>query len=459
MTTIDQAHWQDRLDELAAKHGVPGAQLGILRTGQEEELRTFATGVLHAGTGQVATTDSVWQIGSISKVWTATVIMRLVDEGALTLHTPVAEIMPEFRLRDPETTAAVTVWHLLTHTSGIDGDLFTDTGRGDDALQKYVALLADSPLNHPIGATWSYCNAGYSVLGRVIEVVTGRTWDQAIKEKLFTPLGLTHSTTLPEEAMVFAHAMGHVKGGDEPVPAPVWGLPRAVGPAGLITATVTDVLAFARMHLLGGVASDGTRVLSRESAAAMSAYQTDCPEKRLLGDSWGLGWFRCDWHGHRAYGHDGNTIGQAAFLRVLPEAGVAVALNTNGGNTHDLYVDLYDEIFSALTGVRLPEPFEPPARPVTGDLTPYAGTYERESVRMEVFDEGGKPTLRVTLMGPLAELEAEPVQTYEMIPVEPALYAVRPEGMESWMPVTFYSLPTGEDYVHYGARATPKRLG
>ncbi len=117
------------------------------------------------------------------------------------------------------------MWHLLTHTSGIDGDLFTDTGRGDDALEKYVGLLADSAQNHPIGATWSYCNAGYSVLGRIIEVVTGTTWDQAMKDKLFTPLGLTHTTTLPEEAMVFGHAMGHVKGGDDPVVAPVWGCP------------------------------------------------------------------------------------------------------------------------------------------------------------------------------------------------------------------------------------------
>lgn len=167
-SAIDQAHWQSRLDELARKHGVPGAQLGILRLGADggDELVTAATGVLHAGTGQPAGTDSVWQIGSISKVWTATVIMQLVDEGRFALDTPVAKILPGFALRDPEITAAVTVWHLLTHTSGIDGDLFTDTGRGDDALEKYVALLADTAQNHPIGATWSYCNAGYSLLGR-----------------------------------------------------------------------------------------------------------------------------------------------------------------------------------------------------------------------------------------------------------------------------------------------------
>ena len=90
--TIDSAHWQTRLVELTKKHGVPGAQLGILRIGRDgaqDEQVTLATGVLHLGTGQPATTDSVWQIGSISKVWTATVVMQLVDEGKIALHTPV----------------------------------------------------------------------------------------------------------------------------------------------------------------------------------------------------------------------------------------------------------------------------------------------------------------------------------------------------------------------------------
>ena len=99
-------------------------------------------------------------------------------------------MLPELRLSDPEVTRQVTVRHLLTHTSGIDGDVFTDTGRGDDCLERYVALLADVAQNHPLGATWSYCNSGYSLLGRIIEKVTGGTWDAALRERLFTPLGL-----------------------------------------------------------------------------------------------------------------------------------------------------------------------------------------------------------------------------------------------------------------------------
>ncbi|MEQ6900829.1 serine hydrolase domain-containing protein [Nocardioides sp. YIM 152588] len=458
---IDPAHWEARFAELVKKHGIPGAQLGILKVGADgaaDELFTTATGVLHAGTGQVATPDSVFQIGSVSKVWTATVIMQLVDEGRFTLQTPVAEIVPDLALRDPDVTKTVTVWNLLTHTSGIDGDVFTDTGRGDDALEKYVAELGEAAQNHPLGATWSYCNSGYSLLGRIIEVVTGQTWDEAMKERLFAPLGLTHTTTLPEEAMVFGHSVGHLKGGDEPVVAPVWGMPRSVGPAGLITSRVEDVLAFARMHLTGGTAQDGTRVLSEAGVAEMADFQTECPEKILLGDSWGLGWFRCDWNGHRAIGHDGNTIGQAAFLRLLPEAGIAVAVNTNIGSAIPLYQDLYEEIFKTLVDVDLPARFELPAEPVEVDATPYLGAYSRESVLEEVFEEDGKLWMRTTVSGAVAEASGgtEP-ETNELIPVGPALFAFQPDKSEAYYPVRFYSLPNGQEYIHFGARATPKR--
>ncbi|EWM12511.1 acylaminoacyl-peptidase [Kutzneria sp. 744] len=232
---LDENHWQRRLSALAERHTVPGAQLGILRLGEpNDELITAAYGVLNRDTGVATTTDSLFQIGSISKVWTATVAMQLVDEGRLDLDAPVVEVLPELRLSDPEVTKQVTLRHLLTHTSGIDGDVFTDTGRGDDCLEKFVALLGDVAQNHPLGATWSYCNAGFTLVGRLIEKVTGKTWDEALRERLFTPLGLAHTVTLPEEALLFRAAVGHV-GETEPKRAPVWVLPRSAGPSGLIT--------------------------------------------------------------------------------------------------------------------------------------------------------------------------------------------------------------------------------
>lgn len=458
---IDGEHWQRRLDRLAKLHGVPGAQLGILRYDPEgeDEIVTLATGTLNRRLPETSARvleDSLFQIGSISKVWTATVIMRLVEEGHFTLDTPVGEIIPGLRLVNDELTAGVTVRHLLTHTSGIDGDVFTDTGRGDDCLEKYVDLLSDVAQNHPLGVTWSYSNSGFVLLGRIIEQVTGKVWDEAMRELLFTPLGLTHTVTLPEEAILHSAAVGHVDAGDEQIIAPAWQLQRPLGPAGLITARARDVLAFARLHLAGGVSADSTRLLSEETVADMQAFHAEVPDKHVLGDSWGLGWIRFDWNGARLYGHDGNTIGQAAFLRVHPESGVAVTLLTNGGHTRDLYGDLYREIFAELSGVEMQEPVEPPAEPLDVDVTPYLGTYERASVRSEVYIGDDGPMLRTTVLGPLAELTPDPVDEYALIPISEGVFALREPGAQTWMTTTFYTLPTGEEYMHFGARATPK---
>jgi dipeptidyl aminopeptidase/acylaminoacyl peptidase/CubicO group peptidase (beta-lactamase class C family) len=458
---IDAAHWQRRLTTLAARHGVPGATLGILRVqpGVDDELVEAATGVLNKDTGVATTTDSVFQIGSMSKVWTATLALQLVDEGLLDLDAPIVQVFPELQLGDPDVAKQVTMRHLLTHTSGIDGDVFTDTGRGDDCLEKYVDLLADVVQNHPLGATWSYCNSGFSLAGRVIEKLTGSTWDQALRDRIITPLGLRNTVTLPEEALLRSAAVGHVsEGEEEPARAPVWGLPRSLGPAGLITSTVADALAFARLHLNDGVAPDGTRLLSEASVTAMAEQHAELPDKYSLGDSWGLGWIRFGWNGRRLIGHDGNTIGQAAFLRVLPDEGLAVVLLTNGGHTRDLYEDLYREIFDELAGVSMPEPLAAPTEPPTVDVRRHVGRYERASTIQEVLVDDEGPLLRMTITGPLAELLPDPTEELRMTPVDETgdLFVVRQPGALTWTPVTFYSLPTGEKYLHFGVRATPK---
>ncbi|WP_327358229.1 serine hydrolase [Streptomyces sp. NBC_01304] len=445
----DTAHWQRRLAQLADRHRVPGAVLGISR-GDETVLA--AHGVLNKDTGVETTADSLFQIGSITKVWTATLVMQLVDEGLLDLDAPVADVLPGLELADAATAKQVTVRHLLTHTSGIDGDIFTDTGRGDDCLERYVDQLGRAAQNHPLGATFSYCNSGYVLLGRIVEKLTGLSWDRALQERLSKPLGLAHTTTLPEEALRFRAAMGHDAQGDaDPRPVPAWGLPRSAGPAGLITASAADVLTFARMHLAGGQG-----VLSQSGTEAMTRREVDLPDAHTLGDSWGLGWIRFDWDGHRLIGHDGNTLGQSAFLRLLPDQDLAVVLLTNGGATHDLYLELFREIFADLAGVDMPPPLEPPAEPVEVDVERHLGHYERAGTRIDILAGAEGPRLRQTVTGPLAHLMPEPVQEFDLVPVADGRFAVRPPGTRSWIPVTFYGLPTGERYLHHGVRATPK---
>ena len=141
---------------------------------------------------------------------------------------------------------------------------------------------------------------------------------------------------------------------------------------------------------------------------------------------------------------------------MLPDEGLAVTLLTNGGNTRDLYEDLYREIFAELADVEMPQPLTPPAEPVSVDVTPHVGKYERASVRMDILERDGQPVLRTEVTGPLAALMPETVHEYPMTAVAENLFAVREPDGEMWIPLTFYELPSGESYVHFGARATPK---
>jgi dipeptidyl aminopeptidase/acylaminoacyl peptidase/CubicO group peptidase (beta-lactamase class C family) len=450
---VDRGRWQHRLAELATEHRVPGAVLGIAQAG---EVVTVAHGLTNVDTGVAVTPETLFQIGSVSKVWTATAVMRLVEQGVLDLDTPVVRYLPELVTSDPEVTARVTMRQLLNHTSGIDGDVFTDTGRGDDCLERYVASLTDVPQNHPLAATWSYCNTGYSIAGRVIEKVTGKVWDEAMRELLFTPLGLTRTVTLPEQALLHNTAVGHVhEGQEEPRRTPVWGLSRAAGPAGSINASASDLLAFARLHMTGGVTADGERLLSTESVAAMQACEVELPDPYTIADSWGLGWFRLGWDGIRLVGHDGNTIGQSAFLRVLPEHDLAVTLLTNGGHTRDLYESLVREVVRELAGVEMTRPLAPPAQPRDPDVTGYQGTYQRTGVRIDVWRDGDRARLRLTIDMPVAGLDQEPKE-FDLVAVRDNRFAIRMPGVRTWIPVTFYELADGTPYIHMGARATRK---
>jgi hypothetical protein len=129
-----------------------------------------------------------------------------------------------------------------------------------------------------------------------------------------------------------------------------------------------------------------------------------------------------------------------------------------------MYYELYREIFAELAGVDMPAAIEPPPvsaeqGPVEADIIPHLGTYERAGVVMEVLagtDDHAGPTLRTTVTGPIAEMVPDPVDEYAMTPVGPDRWLVRQPGTQTWSPVTFYALPTGEKYLHFGVRATPK---
>src|SRR5439155_14705543 len=166
--TFDVERLEQRLRELSAKHRVTGASLAIL---DGDDVTEAATGLINQETGVEVTTDTLFQIGSISKVFTTTLVMQLVDEGLVELDAPVKKSLPEFRVADDKATERVTVRQLLDHTSGIDGDFFEDTGRGDDCVERYVAACSGLGQVFEPGRFFSYCNAGFVVAGRLIEAV------------------------------------------------------------------------------------------------------------------------------------------------------------------------------------------------------------------------------------------------------------------------------------------------
>jgi len=288
--------------------------------------------------------------------------------------------------------------HLLTHTSGIGGDFVHDTGRGEDALARYVAACADLAQDHPLGATMSYSNTAYIIAGRVIEVLTGQVWDQALRTLVLDPLGAAHTWTLPEDVLRFSAAMGHTLSPDtgRPVPASVW-IPgfRSDGPCGNIITSADDLLAFASLHL------------SDPWLATMREPQVVVPSP--LVDHWGLGWNLWTWDGHPVFGHSGDTMGaQSAHLCVVPDRQVALVLLTNISDSTGFQIELFGELLRELCDIGLPPRPSPPAEPVRiEDLGRLVGIYEREGARVDITLDGEGTALRLrhTVTGIMAEFD------------------------------------------------------
>jgi CubicO group peptidase (beta-lactamase class C family) len=460
-------HWAQRLGELAAAGRVAGATLGIW-AGDREILA--ACGVLSTATRVPVTTGAVFQIGSITKLWTATMIMQLAEAGRLSLGTTVAELLPGARITTGDVGAQVTVRHLLTHTSGIDGDLFTDTGRGDDCLERYVAGLAEAAQVFPPGQAYSYCNSGFVLLGRIIEVLDGRSWDASLHERLTGPLGLAQTVTLPEEAIMHRAAVGHRGPPAEDQAVSVWALPRSIGPAGGIIASAADVLTFARMHLADGTAPGdtgpgGSRVLSPESVSAMQEQQVSIPGDSGRGGALGVTWrlFRC---GEREIiGHDGSTVGQSAYLRVDTQAQVAACLLTNSGDADGVYQELFSEIFGEYAGVEMPRNPGPAAplgtepggvRPGQAELGRHTGRYERTARRFDVSVRDQELHALITMTGDRGALSENEPEDVVLHPADASgdNFVCRSLERDPWTAVSFARLEDGTPYIRVGGRIT-----
>lgn len=445
--------WIDaELPRILEEAQIPAASVAILADGK---VVSRTAGVLNKGTGVEATDDSVFQIGSVTKVFTATLVMQLVDEGLVDLDQPFRKYVPDFVIADEEAADRLTVRQLLCHTAGFEGDYFDDTGMGDDCVEKFVPVLAKAPQLFPPGDRFSYNNAGFIMLGRLVEVLRGAPYNTVLRERLAEPLGMTHFATDAYEAIRFRAALGHVPDPDGGfAPAPTWNLARSNAPAGsMLSMSARDLLTFATMHLSGGTAADGTRVLSQNSVTAMQHPQVHLPDLGLLGTDWGLGWEYNAWDGGPVIGHDGNTVGQASFLRTVPDKKIAVAILTNGGNPFTLYDAVMPHLLDELAGVTVPPN---PAPEDTAGRAPEShrieGTYSSSvSDSTVTVDEQGRVWLEQVMKGIFADMVPDP-EPVELLPWRGDTLVPRTPTMGIYMPHAF----VGDDghgralYLHTG---------
>jgi CubicO group peptidase (beta-lactamase class C family) len=397
-----QAQSPNRFDAIVAlaeasmrEHRVPGVAIGIFDNGV---VSTRGLGVTNIEEPLPVTEHTVFPIASISKTFAATAIMRLAEQGKIDLQAPVRKYLPDFKVRDEKVAGDVTIWNLLTHSPGWEGQL-SGPERGEDTLRNFVAtVMANAMQIAPPAAAWSYNNAGYSTAGRVIEVVNGTSINRALRDLVFAPLGLAHAGTTAGDFIVNRFASGHANRGDAPVLMRPYTHATSVTSGG-VGLCIADLMTYAKFHLGDGTNASGEGILAR---ASLDRMQTAQLEKQSTDDAIGLGWHIRRVGGVRVAGQGGTAGGHILVLSIVPERHFAIGILTNAQNGWRLIQDVEREALRAYHGIvygknqaiahrglveTLPD-VEPLA--TQPDPAQYAGKYLRPTNSIVVRADGGR---------------------------------------------------------------------
>jgi len=376
------------------EYGVPGVALGIVADGA---VTIRGLGITNVEDPLPVTAHTVFPIASISKTFTATAMMRLVEQGKVDLRAPVRTYLPDFRVRDEAASRDVTVWHLLTHLGGWEGQV-SGPDRGTETLKNFVGSITDLMQVAPPAKAWSYNNAGFSIAGRVIEVATGTSINRAMRDLVFQPLGLEHAGTTAGDFIVQRFAAGHTtRDGRTTLQRPFAASTSVT--AGGVGVCMTDLLAYARFHMGDGTAVNGERVLQRASLEQMRTAQLG---KQGTDDDIGLAWHMRQAGPIRTFGHGGTLGGHILLLEIVPERNFAIAILTNANTGWRLIQDVERDALKSYLGATyalnqaiahrgLVETL-PSVQPLAQqpDPAPYLGTYARPNNSYVVRADGGK---------------------------------------------------------------------
>jgi CubicO group peptidase (beta-lactamase class C family) len=397
------------VDEAVEEHHLTGLSVGVLLG--DERIET-SRGWANKDADIEARPDQVHQIGSVTKTYVTTMVNRLLVDGSLSLDDTLPEILPELRLHgDPAPDlSAIKVRHLLTHTSGLPGDAFLETGEGDESLPRWIEALATEPgsqLEAAPGQRWSYCNTAFGLLGRVIEHKTGLPFRRAMRELVTRPLGILTPVVTATEALRFRVAVGHAPRPDEDgeVRSARWAmLPVSSAPAGSTpSAKVGDVLTYARAH----VDPTDERLGPRASLDALQEHHADQPA--YLGRAGqGLGWMR-ELADPLVIGHGGSTQTQHTMLLASRDPSLVTVVCCNDLHGVVAVRQLSRRLWGELVEVDLFAEGQPVDLAPDADLAPLAGTYERFGNRFTVSTDDAQLAVRVesTTAGETATFDLE----------------------------------------------------
>ena len=365
---------------------IPGVSLGIVNEGSSV---TRFFGITSTENPLEVGERTLFQIGSITKTFTGTLIMMLAEEGKIGLDEPVRSYIPDFCVADPEASEGATIRHLLTHTGGWSGDYFEDTG-GEDALGRYVRGMADLEQLAPLGFGFSYNNAGFAVAGGIIEIVTGKRYSQALREMVLEPLGVETCYFGPEMVMTKRFAVGHRASTEKAEVQRPWPLPPYANPIGGIACHIRDLLTYARFHLGDGLTESGARLLQPDSLKEMHS-----PAISVWGkEGWGLPFSVDDTHGFREVSHGGGTLGQTSLLVLVPERGFAFAMLTNADRGSTLCRKSANRAYHEYLGIEVEDP--KPIESSEEELLAFVGKYKRPFAELEIGLLGGRLAVQVT---------------------------------------------------------------
>lgn len=407
-----------------ARWNAIGLASGVVRNG---ERKISVAGFANQPAGYPMREDSIFLIGSISKIYTATLVMRLAEQGILDLDTPVVNYVPDFKLSSDDVRDAIAIRMLLSHTAGFDGDRFTAYGRGDDAYQRALDEFHTLTQWFQPGSFYSYNNAGFYLVGHIIQKLTGKSFEQVMTDEIFAPLGLENTIIDPDEAINRSIAAGHKVDRVHGVTLhPAGHLPRHANPAGGIVQSIGDLLTFAQMHLnLGQI--NGKAIISRESAQLMQEPQIDADTYHR---HYGIGWSIYDRPSGKSIGHGGSWGGHRANLIMYPYHNLAHATLGNSNVSSYAEATLEDWVIDRELKLARPKPAAIELSPI--ELEAYTGTYLRHDARFEVQRTEDGLHMEVTDIDEDTGEEQDTPRLFDLEPLEAGRFRVTsPESKDA----------------------------